>query len=75
MPDKICGKGCLRCWHNKLNHGSKLKKKMFPKHFEFDDKENKEQNVINDDKIKSIYETVVQMNSDEEDEYYDAVKF
>ena len=33
MPDKRyvkgCGKGCIRCWYNRLNHGSKLKKKMF----------------------------------------------
>lgn len=32
MPDKRyvkgCGKGCIRCWYNRLNHGSKLKKKM-----------------------------------------------
>lgn len=37
MPDKKyvkgCGKSCYRCWVNRLNHGSKLKKKNFPKHF------------------------------------------
>ena len=52
MPDKRyvkgCGKGCIRCWHNRLNHGSKLKKKMFPKHFEFDDEENNEKNYGSD---------------------------
>ena len=34
MPDKKnsrCGKGCIRCWKNKLKHGNKLKKKNFPK--------------------------------------------
>lgn len=44
MPDKRyvkgCGKSCTRCWRNRLNHGSKLKKKCFPKFFDFD--ENKE---------------------------------
>ncbi len=48
MPDKRyvkgCGKGCVRCWYNRLNHGSKLKKKMFPKHFEIEDEEKKEKN-------------------------------
>jgi len=46
MPDKRyvkgCGKGCTRCWYNRLIHGSKLKKKMFPKHFEIDNEENEE---------------------------------
>ena len=35
MPDKNylpnCGKGCTRCWRNKLKHANKLKKKQFPK--------------------------------------------
>ena len=35
MPDKNylpnCGKGCIRCWKNKLKHANKLKKKQFPK--------------------------------------------
>jgi hypothetical protein len=35
MPDKNylpnCGKGCSRCWRNKLKHANKLKKKQFPK--------------------------------------------
>ena len=35
MPDKNyipnCGKGCVRCWKNKLKHANKLKKKQFPK--------------------------------------------
>jgi len=48
MPDKRyvkgCGKGCVRCWRNRLNHGSNLKKKMFPKHFEIEDEEKKEKN-------------------------------
>ncbi len=48
MPDKRyvkgCGKGCVRCWYNRLNHGSKLKKKMFPKFFEIEDEEKKEKN-------------------------------
>jgi hypothetical protein len=52
MPDKRyvkgCGKGCTRCWYNRLNHGSKLKKKMFPKHFEFDDEEKNEQKYNSD---------------------------
>ena len=38
MPDKRyvkgCGKGCVRCWVNRQNHGNKLKKKFFPKKFE-----------------------------------------
>lgn len=37
MPDKRykkgCGKSCVRCWINKLEHGNKLKKKNFPKKF------------------------------------------
>lgn len=43
MPDKNykkrCGKSCYRCWINKLNHANKLKKKNFPKMFEFDENE------------------------------------
>ena len=43
MPDKRyvkgCGKGCIRCWVNRQNHGSKLKKKFFPKKFEDDEEE------------------------------------
>lgn len=39
MPEKRyakgCGKSCVRCWVNRLNHGSKLKRKQFPKAFEF----------------------------------------
>ena len=35
MPDKRyakgCGKKCIKCWLNRLNHGSKLKIKRFPK--------------------------------------------
>lgn len=31
MPDKNfnprCGKGCLRCWQNKLKHANKVKNK------------------------------------------------
>lgn len=38
MPDKRyskgCGKKCIRCWENRLNHGNKLKKKKYPKLFE-----------------------------------------
>ena len=45
MPDKRyvkgCGKSCIRCWVNRQNHGSKLKKKFFPKKFE----ENEEEKV------------------------------
>ena len=52
MPDKRyvkgCGKGCSRCWYNRLNHGSKLKKKMFPKHFEIDNEENEEKKYNSD---------------------------
>lgn len=37
MPEKRyvkgCGKSCVRCWQNRLQHGSKLKKKFFPKKF------------------------------------------
>ena len=37
MPDKKyakgCGKSCIKCWENRINHGSKLKRKMFPKMF------------------------------------------
>lgn len=38
MPDKRyvkgCGKSCVRCWVNRQIHGSKLKRKNFPKKFE-----------------------------------------
>ena len=41
MPDKRytrgCGKSCIRCWINRLNHGSKLKIKRFPKAFNTED--------------------------------------
>ncbi len=46
MPDKRyvkgCGKSCVRCWTNRLKHGSKLKKKCFPKHFKENNDEKKE---------------------------------
>ena len=46
MPEKRyargCGKTCIRCWINRLNHGSKLKKKQFPKAFEFDSEDSDE---------------------------------
>jgi hypothetical protein len=46
MPDKRyvkgCGKSCVRCWNNRLKHGSKLKKKCFPNHFKDDNEEKKE---------------------------------
>lgn len=46
MPDKRyvkgCGKTCTRCWRNRLNHGSRLKKKCFPKFFDSDEKEDKQ---------------------------------
>lgn len=36
MPDKNykrgCGKGCLRCWRNKMNHANKVKGKKNKHH-------------------------------------------
>lgn len=41
MPEKRyakrCGKSCIRCWVNRINHGSKLKREMFPKMFMYED--------------------------------------
>lgn len=55
MPDKRytkgCGKKCIRCWMNRLNHGSKLKKKQFPKAFEV--------NVENTN-VNSKYQTLME---------------
>ena len=49
MPDKRyvkgCGKSCVRCWVNRQNHGSRLKKKFFPKHFEEYEDESEEEKV------------------------------
>ena len=66
MPDKTynsrCGgKGCIRCWRNKLKHANKLKKKNFPK-----------QNIWN----IPIYPTEKRISyndsSDEEEEEYNS---
>jgi len=55
MPEKRyvrgCGKSCTRCWINRLNHGSKLKKKCFPKMFE-DSDENEEEEEIESEEEK-----------------------
>jgi hypothetical protein len=81
MPDKRyvkgCGKGCTRCWYNRLNHGSKLKKKMFPKHFEIDNEENEEKKYNSymeefiDKYIISNYthERMAEINDDQEINY------
>jgi hypothetical protein len=46
MPDKRykkgCGKNCVKCWINKLEHGNKLKKKNFPKKFKEEEEINNE---------------------------------
>ena len=59
MPDKRyakgCGKDCVRCWVNRLNHGSKLKKKRFPKAFMMDE---------NDTVEKKEYETLMEQFHD-----------
>lgn len=86
MPDKRhsrgCGKSCIRCWHNKLNHGSKLKKKMFPKMFMFEDEEQEEYETptnvylsnIDEFQDKYIYSTYsiytrIQIDHNEYDDY------
>ena len=60
MPDKRytrgCGKSCTRCWINRLNHGSKLKKKCFPKMFEDSDEEEIEPEEVNiEEKIDEFF--------------------
>ena len=69
MPDKLykrgCGKSCYRCWINKLNHGSRLKKKRFPKFFEEYESET-EEDIVEDD-IDIFFNEFIEVKYDEKE--------
>ena len=81
MPDinykKGCGKGCIRCWKNKLKHGNKLKKKFFPKLFmkeESKDKDETNEKIYNSNMEEFIDKYIKCINNDKiieiDDAYY-----